>query len=433
MSNTHYDVIIIGGRCAGASLALRLAGNNLNVLLLDRATFPTLPDVPSSPIFHPGTIGLVDELGIHESEYTHKGSKVERYMLNFVNYFEAEIPTSRMNLDRNYCYGIDRNHFDTVLWEHAAQAEGVTARDGFSVTQILKDESGTVRGIIGQSANHDAETFTADLVVGADGRFSFSARQFGAEAIEERNEFVTASYHAEWENVDDYAPGLPDAVAMYDTTKGFSLLVIPIAERKYIVCTYMRAEYAKFGARKIEDAYCEGLQRVPHLWNRLKNARRVTDVVGVKRIGNGYRQAYGQNWALVGDAVHFKDPLDGQGIYDALLGSKLLAQSILNWKQSGTDWQLAGADYEEKMMAATHPMFLQTVGRVKQQMHTEAPEFLLKTYLRWMMNDPDYQSQFMRYISRAIDPADFKTEPSISPGILFRGIARDLRQYFKAS
>ncbi len=87
-----YDVIIIGGRCAGASLALRLAGHNLKILLVDRATFPSLPSVPSAPFIHPGMMRLLDELGIPESEYPHVGGKIERFVVaNFENFFLAEM------------------------------------------------------------------------------------------------------------------------------------------------------------------------------------------------------------------------------------------------------------------------------------------------------------------------------------------------------
>src|SRR5262245_21763207 len=100
MSENHYDVIIIGARCAGASLALRLAGNSVKILLVDRTTFPSLPNVPSSPFIHPGTLRLIDELGIDECEYTFPGAKVEHFVVDFVNYFHAVMPTSRMMLDR---------------------------------------------------------------------------------------------------------------------------------------------------------------------------------------------------------------------------------------------------------------------------------------------------------------------------------------------
>ena len=36
-----YDVIIIGARCAGSALALMLARQGLNVLAIDRTTFPS--------------------------------------------------------------------------------------------------------------------------------------------------------------------------------------------------------------------------------------------------------------------------------------------------------------------------------------------------------------------------------------------------------
>jgi flavin-dependent dehydrogenase len=57
----RYDAIIVGGRNAGSSLAIRLAKQNLKVFLIDRANFPSWPQVPSSPIIHPGTMRLLIE------------------------------------------------------------------------------------------------------------------------------------------------------------------------------------------------------------------------------------------------------------------------------------------------------------------------------------------------------------------------------------
>lgn len=430
MTNQTYDVIIIGGRNAGSSLALRLAEHNLKILLVDRASFPSLPAVPSSPFIHPGTMRLLDELGIPEKEYTHPGGKIEHYIMEFVNYFQAAMPTKLMAQDRCYSFGIDRNKFDTVLWDRAANAPGVTARDCFAVTKVLKDAQGNVTGIVGKSQNEAEETFTADLVVGADGRFSFAAREFGAELLNEQTTNLTASYHAEWENVDPVSDEYPRAISVHYVVNKFAVLTIPIADRKYIVGTYMRSEDADFGAQGLEAAYEAAVQSVPALVERLKNATRVTNVVGVRKIASGYREASGAGWALVGDALHFKDPIDGQGIYDALMETKILAEAIVSWKHGGKTWAEAAAWYHEKVTAATKPMLEQTMMRVKQQMFTPLPEILVKTYMRWMMTDPEYQATFLRYASRAIDPADFNVKASLSPTIIFRGLARDLRQRF---
>jgi flavin-dependent dehydrogenase len=430
MSTNHYDVIIIGGRCAGASLALRLAGNNLKILLVDRATFPSLPSVPSAPFIHPATMRLLDELGIEESEYTHPGSKIEHFVVNMVNYFETAMPMSQMKLDRNYFCGIDRNLFDETLWKRAAKATGVTAQEGFSVTRILKDDKGAVNGIAGKPSSGEDKQYTADLVVGADGRFSFSARQFGAKVVDEKNKFTSTVYHAEWDNVDAYSAEWPHSATNY-RGNGFMILMIPIAERKYHIGTATRSDHANFGAQGFEKAYYEDLQKIPHLWNRLKQAKRVSDIVGMRPIENGYREAFGSNWALVGDAVHYKDPTDGQGMYDALLGSKLLAQVIIDWKKTGISWTSAGANYQKQLLDATYATFKQTVANIKQTLYTSAPEFINKTLVRWMINSPEFQTPFLRYLSREIPAEDYKPLPRNIPQIVLNGIWTNIRHRFK--
>jgi flavin-dependent dehydrogenase len=430
MSANHYDVVIIGGRCAGASLALHLADHNLKILLLDRATFPSLPNVPSAPFIHPAAMRLMDELGINEVEYTHPGSKIEYFVVEMVNHFHAVMPTSQMSLDRNYFRGIDRSLFDKTLWNHAGQVSGVTAREHFAVTQLTKDDSGSVNGIIGRTGESEEETFTADLVVGADGRFSFTARQVGAKVMREENKFTTAVYHAEWENVEDYSAQYPNAIISYRTGAGFMILVVPIAERRYHIGTIMKSADANFGERGFEQAYLQDVERISHLWERLKNARRVTDIVGMRPIENAYREAYGVNWVLVGDAVHYKDPSDGQGIYDALLGSKILAQSIIDWKASGTTWRAAAALYQQRLLDATYPTFKQTVANVKQSIYTDVPDFLTDTLARWMITSPDFQVAFLRYLSRAIEASDYRPIPRNLSNIIMKGFMADIRQRF---
>ena len=194
MRDKHYDLIIIGGRCAGASLAIRLAEFDLKILLVDRATFPSRPNVPSAPFIHSGTIRLLDELGLQESDYAQSGSQIERFVADFVNGVVTEMAIVDGDLPTDYFYGIDRAQFDYALWQHASSFLTVTAYDGFAVTQIQKDDSGNVIGLQGKTSDSE-ESYTADLVIGADGRFSFSARQFGANVIEEKNEHTSAVYH----------------------------------------------------------------------------------------------------------------------------------------------------------------------------------------------------------------------------------------------
>lgn len=429
-TNNHYDVIIIGGRCAGATLAMHLARQNLQVLVVDRATFPSLPAVPSSPILHPGTMGLLDEFGLTPEDYTHPGSQINQYILNFVGHFAAVLPTRLMTTDRKFCHGIDRRLLDNALWTQMQRChpDTVTARDNFGVTDIVRDETGKVVGIVGKTPGGAEETFTADLVVGADGRYSFAARKFGAQVIEEYNDFATAGHQAEWENVEEYSSDLPSSVAMYNTARGFLVLFIPMAERKYIVCTYMRAQDFQTNGIGAEEFYLEKLKSIPQAFNRLKNAKLVSQVVGMRRVENGYRQAFGHGWALVGDALHYKDPLDGQGIYDALIETKILGEVIGGWKRGEiASWEAAGESYDQRVREVLHPMFLSTVGRVQKEMYTFPPKPVINTMIRWMLTDEAYQTKFLNYTARQIPPSELPAMPSA--GMIFRGMARGARTW----
>lgn len=418
----HFTVIIIGGRMAGASLAMRLAQQNLRVLLVDRATFPSWPSVPSSPLVHPGTLRLLDELGLSEADYAYPEAKITHLILDMMGKYQAIMPTELLQLDRNYIYGIDRNKFDTVLWQQAASLPTVTARENFAMTDIVKDAAGRVTGLRGKSGQGPEEAYSADLVVGADGRFSSAAQKFGSKPFEELNDYPSASYHAEWEGVGNYSTTYPNPLVIYQLGAGYSLLCIPIGPGRYIIANYLRTSDTRFDG-KIEEHYQKSLQSVPRLREQLKNARQVTRIVGVRRIDNGYRQAHGDGWALVGDAFHYESPLDGQGIYNALLASKFLADAIGQWR-GGRPWPEAGAEYQQRFYDTSHAMLKQTVKRVQQELYTTPPPFVINTLMRWVLTDPAYQQQFLRYLSRAIDPNSFVFGPR--PGPMVRGLLRDV-------
>ena len=41
------------------------------------------------------------------------------------------------------------------------------------------------------------------------------------------------------------------------------------------------------------------------------------------------------------DAFHYKDPLDGQGIYDAMVEAKALSEEIVLWINGEKSWEQA--------------------------------------------------------------------------------------------
>lgn len=409
----RFDVIVVGGRPTGASLAMRLGRRGMRVLVLERARMPSMPIVPTCPTLHMGTLALLDELGVPEPAYAAGATRFARIVMDFAGAFRAHLPLPVLH-GRAHAYGVDRRHFDRVMWEHMAHTPGVDARQGVAVEEILRDADGRVRGV-----RAGAEDIEADWVVGADGRFSGVARQVGAEVVERRAEHVSTVYFADWEGLAPAVPG-EDVMQIHATGKGANVLFFPLPGR-VTICTHERAD--RVDIRGDATAYYERrLAEMPAIAARLGGARRVSRVVGLKRVGNGYRRAAGPGWALAGDAVHFKDPVDGQGIYDALLTTRILAEELC----AGGD---VATRYAERVRAATHPMFRATTQRLHDELYTEPPALIVRTLLRWCLQDPAYQRRFLGFLCREVDP-DGWMPASVMAGAAARGVGRDVAGWF---
>jgi flavin-dependent dehydrogenase len=433
-----YDVIIAGGRPAGSTLAARLGQAGLRVLLLERAQFPC-PPAASSPIIYASTMNLLDEIGADETAYAHNTPKIYRMVSGEIDSpfgFTLRIPDCD---GRDYAYAIDRARFDAALWQTAVNSPNVTGKQGFSVTDVLW-EGDRVTGVTGQNAAGEKEAFTADVVVGADGRYSLIARKVKAESLDEEPDYPTTLYYAYWKNVAPYDDQGAVASA-YGDGSGVGYLVMDSADDTTVVCIEGQSALVDPAPGQLESFYLDILRQRPALWSRLQNAQRVTDIRGMKRIGNLYRAPGGSGWALVGDAYHQKDPIDGQGIYDAVFTAKALAKALIDWKKGKRTWKNALAYYDKSARAETYGMYRSTLDRVKGNLYGEMimPDWdMLKLpgmdlfiqatmpiWVRWMLEDRVCQEKLGLMLTRQTSP-EALLDPNLFFGALMRGPLRDL-------
>lgn len=412
---THYDVIIVGGRPAGSTLAARLGREGMHVLLLERSTFPSRP-AASSPAIYASAMRLLDEIGADELEYARNTPRIRRWVIEIADAFRVTNPVPNA-LGRSYGYAIDRARFDAALLVTAARSATVTVRQPFAVTEILRDGD-QVTGVRGRAPGREEETFTADCVVGADGRFSLVARHAAARIVEEDTANPTTLYYAYWKNVAPYDQAGP-AIHAFGPGQGYGFLLMDSADDTVAVVVEGQAGLLTPGPDKGEGVYLRLLRAHPRVWRRLQQAERVTPVHGMREVGNLYREAGGAGWVLVGDALHQKDPLDGQGIYDALFGAKALSEALAAWKRGSQTWMQAIAGYEAVVRAETEPMYRNTLDRVKNELYSQAPAWTMTTTLRWLLEDPEYQRRLGLVLVRALDVRT--AYPSV---VILRALAR---------
>lgn len=421
-----YDVIVVGGRPAGASLAARLGAAGLDVLVLERARFPSAPAV-SAPFLFPHGMALLDEIGADEAQYAAETPRIRRFVLELADYFRAAIPFDAAVAGRDYFYTIDRRRLDACLWRGLSAWPSVQAREDVKVVDLLRDAEGRVAGVVAEDGSGARTELRGRAVVGADGRHSLVARKVEAKTTEAREDTVTTVYYDAWTEVAPYDADPSPLAHIHGSCDGFSFVFMPTSEGRTYVLAQGRPDAYAAQAGTPDEVY-EGLLRArPRLWRRLAGARRAGELAGMKRVENNFRTPGGPGWALVGDAYHQKDSIDAQGIYDALLGAKLLAEQVIAWSKGHVTWEAAVGRYGAATYAACKPMFDATMSRVRREIYTAPPPAAARTVMRWAITHPDYGRRLARMVTRQLDPATFFT-PAMLLSLASRGALLHLRR-----
>jgi flavin-dependent dehydrogenase len=421
-----YDVIIIGGRPAGSTLAARLGKQGLRVLLLERAGFPELPAV-SCPMINASTMEMLDEIGADEALYARGTPKIRRVVQALGAGLTLPFDWPEYH-GRDYAYAIDRARFDAALWDNAMRFPSVEGRQNFNVTDVIV-EDGRVRGVVGQGADKQPVRLTATLTVGADGRYSTVARKLNAEERHRHDEHPTSTLYAYWRGVQSFDQTGDPMAAAYASPDGLGYLLMDSADGTTAVIVEGRADRFENQPDSGEALYLRMLREQPEVWARVQGGERVTSVRGMKRIGNLYRQPGGAGWALTGDAMVQQDPLDGQGIYNAVFTAKSLAWAIREWRAGRMAWDEALEWYDDTVMARTYSMYRQMLDRVQSSLYTQLPEETARIVAQWALDDPTLKAVMGRFITRQI-PAEVMRvlTPALLVNTVVRGGLRQLRQ-----
>jgi 2-polyprenyl-6-methoxyphenol hydroxylase-like FAD-dependent oxidoreductase len=344
----HSDVLVVGGRCGGATLAAWLARAGVSVVVADRASFPS--DTLSTHVFQGGAIAALRRLGVLE-EVLATGAPGVRSgrirlgtgdgMLDAV----VPMPVPGPGLPAMLC--VRRVALDEILHRAAADA-GATLLDGWALSDLVH-EDGRVAGARMRTRAGEERTIRARVVVGADGRNSTVARLAGAASysVLPTERF---GYFAYYEGIPAGDPPIVDIVRD-ERLYGFG---IPADARLYLACVMPpAADHAEFAA-DVEASWEREIARIEGIGERVAQGRRVGRPRGLRPVDTFLREAAGPGWVLVGDAGHFKDPAPGQGIADAMRQAERLAEVIAAAGVAGGSRSAEGsglADLDARLVA----------------------------------------------------------------------------------
>jgi flavin-dependent dehydrogenase len=394
MASTRYDVIVVGGRCAGSSTAMLLARKGYSVLLVDRATFPS--DTISTHLIHPPGVAALRRWGLLDRVVATGCPRISTYDFDLGPFVISGAPGVA---PETASYGPRRTVLDKLLIDAAAEA-GVEVREGFTVDDVLQ-EDGRVAGIRGHARSGAPLTEHGRVVVGADGLHSVVAKSVDAPQYNERPQ-LESSYYTYWS-------GLPMAGhfeaydrgnrswAAWPTNDGLTLVIVGWP-------------YAEFERNKsdFERHYLEAFDRAPQFAERIRAAKREERFVGMA-VPNFFRKPFGPGWALVGDAGYNKDFITAQGISDAFRQAEACVTALDESFSGARPFDDAMGAFQAARDARAMPVYEFTC----QFASFTPPTPEMQQLFGAIHGNPDAMNGFVQMFAGVTSPAEFFSQENV--------------------
>ncbi len=319
MSETLYDVAIIGGGPAGSTAAALLAQYGRRVVVLERERFPRF-HIGESLL--PFSMKAFTRLGLHEK--FRRAGFIEKFGGEILGacsqegegvkfYFEDGF---RAQTDRSY--QVTRAEFDKVLLDHAAEL-GAEVREESTVAAIDFGAE-EVRLTVNQT-----ETVRARYLIDASGRNSLVGAKFKLKKSYPQLQKISLFAHYEGVVRDAGRDGtLTRMVRASDRW----FWMIPLKDGRTSIGVVLDAAVYKRSGQSPEAFLTEAVAAQPLLADRMEAAHRVGPVSTAADFSYRNDRLTGDRWMLAGDAAGFIDPVFSSGVFLAILGGEQAADAL---------------------------------------------------------------------------------------------------------
>lgn len=322
-TDESYDVVVIGGGPAGASIATFLQRQRHCCIILESSTYPRY-HIGESLIPH--TYGTLHRLGLlpklRESNFPSKHS------VRFVSpsgresdpfYFSETIEGEGAQT-----WQVERSEFDEICLDHARE-NGVEVRMATKVEEVLFDGDWTT-GVRAKSRDGSPFQVRAKVVVDASGRRSFIGTQLGLrDSVPGLKKASLWSYYRGGKRLEGIDAG-ETTIFMIPECGWF--WYIPLPNDIVSVGIVASPDYLSLDSDDSKSVFLREVDNCEPLKERLAKATRTDNVRGIRELAYRNRQVTGNGWVMIGDAAAFLDPIYSSGLFLALGSAELAAASV---------------------------------------------------------------------------------------------------------
>jgi geranylgeranyl reductase family protein len=330
MNSQDFDALIVGAGPAGSFAAERLAKGGARVALFD-----------GRPEGEPKACG---------GGVTAKALKAWPHLLDAVgrtvNELEMYSPAGKhlhMKLDEPFAI-YSRVAFDSYLRDRAKEAGANVFFEKITARGITSTESGwTIRAASGNDKSRERPAeWSGKILVGADGANSPIAKKL-AGPLQASDMEVAFGYRTPLPETRE----VPTVIAFLPRWVGYAWAFPRLDHISFGIATTQEA-FEHQALDKILWQFMVGYYRQrggdkANIWENSQEPSVVSIEKNLRATAERYaaripgladqtwnkRRAYGEGWALLGDAAGFADPVTGEGIYYALRSAELFAEAFL--------------------------------------------------------------------------------------------------------
>lgn len=310
-------MLVAGAGPAGSATAAFLARSGYSVLAVDRAAFPR--DKACSEYMSPETVRILSRLGVVEVLEKAGAVALEGMKINAPLGATAHgrFALARYRPFRPTGLSISRRILDYELVT-AARAAGAVVAERTRVEDLVYD-GGVVAGAIVRDHAGQQHSVRARLTVGADGLRSIVARRMGSRT-HGRPRRVAFVAHVVGVH------GMGSSAELHFGSPGLVGLN-PIGHGRTNVTLVVPANRAVPARGQVEQFFSNTVSDFPVVGERVRAGAIEGPVLATGPFAAWSGRVVAPGALLVGDAADFFDPVTGDGIYSALRGAELVAET----------------------------------------------------------------------------------------------------------
>ncbi|WP_146953966.1 geranylgeranyl reductase family protein [Cellulomonas soli] len=351
------DVIVVGAGPAGASAAYHCAAAGLQVLLLDKASFPR--DKICGDGLTPRAVAELVRMGVPIDEQD--GWIRNRGLRVIGGGHRIELPWPEISSYPSFGLARARMSFDHLLATHA-QAAGAKLLERTMVTGPVRDErTGRVVGVTARPVDADGRrdgdevVYRAPVVVAADGVSARLATGMGLQKRDDRPMGVAVRTYFRTPRHED--PWMESHLELWDGEPHRSNLmpgygwIFSLGDGTANVGLGSVSSTAAATKVDYKALFAAWMANAPAEWE-FTPENQVGEVRGAALpMGFNRGPLYGQGLMLAGDAAGMISPFNGEGIAYGLQAGRVAADAIAQGLARGTaaGRERAFATYERRM------------------------------------------------------------------------------------